>query len=203
MGATTIGALHPDDAAALRAAARDPAAFAALYRRYVDDVYRYLAVKCGADAEDLVADTFVVALRSGTSYRGAGSVKAWLIGIARRKAADFHRSRRPTEPLDAAASLPDPVRTEDVAAQRRERARSRSPRPWCWSPPPSLRRSRRPRTRRASCAMPSAPRCPARPRSRATAAPSAGRAGRARAASARPRRRPSRKRYRRSCRTSS
>jgi RNA polymerase sigma-70 factor (ECF subfamily) len=123
MGATTIDALHPEDAAALRAGARDPAAFAALYRRYADDVYRYLAVKCGADAEDLVADTFVVALGSGESYRGAGPVKAWLIGIARRKAIDLHRSRRPTEPLDAAATLPDPVRTEDVAVRRSELAR--------------------------------------------------------------------------------
>jgi RNA polymerase sigma-70 factor (ECF subfamily) len=124
MGATAISAPHPDDAAALRAGASDPRAFAALYRRYVDDVYRYLVVKCGPqEAEDLVADTFVAALRSGGSYRGTGPAKAWLIGIARRKAVDLQRSRRATEPLDAAASVADPLRTEDVAVRRSELAR--------------------------------------------------------------------------------
>src|SRR5256885_9499058 len=57
MGATTIDALHPEDAAALHAGARDPAAFAALYRRYADDVYRYPPGESGADAEDLGSGT--------------------------------------------------------------------------------------------------------------------------------------------------
>jgi hypothetical protein len=41
--------LSPDDAASVRATAANPVAFAVLYRRYVDDVYRYLLVRSGAD----------------------------------------------------------------------------------------------------------------------------------------------------------
>ena len=51
-----------DDAAFVREAATDPARFGTLYRLYVDDLYRYLLARCGdeTDAEDLVAETFLV-----------------------------------------------------------------------------------------------------------------------------------------------
>lgn len=124
MGAIAVGAPFPDEAAWVRTAAVDPAAFAALYRRYVDDVYRYLVVKSGLEeAEDLVAETFLAAYKAAGSYRGSGAVKAWLIGIARRKAIDAFRARRPSEPLDAALAIADPLLTEDVAIQRSELAR--------------------------------------------------------------------------------
>ncbi len=123
--AAVISASVPAEAAAVRAAARDPAAFAEIYRRYVDDVYRYLLVKSASaeDAEDLVAETFLAALRAAAGYRGSGVVKAWLIGIARRKAVDAHRARRPSLPLETAAAMPDPRRTEELALQRDELAR--------------------------------------------------------------------------------
>ena len=124
MGAITIDAPFPDEAAWVRALAADPAAFAELYRRYVDDVHRYLVTKSGPeDADDLVAETFLAAFRGARSYRGRGAVKAWLIGIARRKAIDAFRARRPVEPLDAALAIADPLRTEDVAIERSELAR--------------------------------------------------------------------------------
>ena len=124
MGAIAIGAPFPDEAAWVRASAADPAAFAELYRRYVDDVHRYLMVKSGPqEAEDLVAETFLAAFRGARSYRGSGPVKAWLIGIARRKAIDALRARRPVEPLNAALAMADPLRTEDVAIERSELAR--------------------------------------------------------------------------------
>jgi RNA polymerase sigma-70 factor (ECF subfamily) len=113
----------PDEAAAVRASAVDPAAFAALYRRYVDDLYRYLLAKSGPDeAEDLMAETFLAAFKAAGSYRGSGTAKAWLIGIARRKAIDAYRSRRRTQPLESVASIADPTRIEDVAIQRMELA---------------------------------------------------------------------------------
>jgi len=87
-------------------------------------VYRYLLVKCRTgEAEDLMAETFLAAFTAAGSYRGSGTVKAWLIGIARRKAIDAYRSRRPTEPLEAAARIADPTGLEDVAIQRVELAR--------------------------------------------------------------------------------
>ena len=125
MGAVAWSAPLGDEAEAVRAAARDPETFAALYRRYVDDVYRYLLVKSRDpfEAEDLVAETFLGALSAARGYRGSGTVKAWLIGIARRKAVDAFRARRPQEPLEAAAAVADPVRVEDVVVARSELAR--------------------------------------------------------------------------------
>jgi RNA polymerase sigma-70 factor (ECF subfamily) len=124
MEAIAVVAPFPDDAASVRATADEPTAFAALYRRYVDDVYRYLLVQCRPDeAEDVLAETFLAALKAAGSYRGTGTVKAWLIGIARRKAIDAYRSRRPSEPLEAAARIADPARLEDIALQRVELAR--------------------------------------------------------------------------------
>ena len=114
-----------DDAALVREAASDPARFGTLYRLYADDLYRYLFSRCGdeTDAEDLVAETFLAAFRSARTYRGTGPVKAWLVGIARRKAADAHRGKRAHLALDAIAALADPVRTDDLALQRVELAR--------------------------------------------------------------------------------
>lgn len=114
-----------DDAALLRDAASEPARFAAVYRLYVDDLYRYLLSRCGdaADAEDLVAETFLAAFRSARGYRGTGPVKAWLVGIARRKAADARRQSRPHVGIEEARQLIDPVRTDDVALRRVELAR--------------------------------------------------------------------------------
>jgi RNA polymerase sigma-70 factor (ECF subfamily) len=114
-----------DDSAFVREAASDPARFGTLYRHYVDDLYRYLLSRCGdeTDAEDLVAETFLAAFRAARAYRGTGPVKAWLVGIARHKAADAHRGKRVHLALDAAFELADPVRTDDLALQRVELAR--------------------------------------------------------------------------------
>jgi RNA polymerase sigma-70 factor (ECF subfamily) len=113
------------DAAFVRDAASDPGRFATLYRLYVDDLYRYLLSRCGdeTDAEDLVSETFLAAFRSARTYRGTGPVKAWLVGIARRKAADAHRGKRAHLALEAAVALADPLRTDDLALQRVELAR--------------------------------------------------------------------------------
>jgi RNA polymerase sigma-70 factor (ECF subfamily) len=88
-----------DPAAETIAAAQagDPEAFAALYRRTVDQVYRYVYWRCGADralAEDLTQETYYRALRRLDTYRpqpGAGFV-GWLVSIAHNLTVDHHRS---------------------------------------------------------------------------------------------------------------
>src|SRR5690606_23373838 len=92
----------PDDAALVRAARGDPAAFAALYRRYVGPVYRYLYSRLGhaAEAEDLTAQVFSEALQALPRYRERKRFAAWLFAIARRRLADHYRRQRPSEPLD-------------------------------------------------------------------------------------------------------
>lgn len=100
-----------DDAALVRAAQADPDAFDALYRRHVDQVYRYCHshVSGHLDAEDLTAQTFLAALQSLSSYDGQGSFAAWLFSIARHKCADHHRwsYANPREPLDGTYGLED------------------------------------------------------------------------------------------------
>lgn len=87
-------------------ARQDPAAFAALYDRYLPHVYRYLytRVSTPADAEDLTSQVFLTALEAMRTFR-PGSFRAWLFGIARRKAADYYRRRAPQVSLEQAAGL--------------------------------------------------------------------------------------------------
>jgi RNA polymerase sigma factor (sigma-70 family) len=97
-----------NDALLVKAARRDPVAFAALYRRYVTPIYRYLYSRVGnaADAEDLTAQTFVAALEGLPGYRERGNFAAWLFTIAHNKAADHHREQHPQLPLDEALDSP-------------------------------------------------------------------------------------------------
>jgi len=97
-----------NDALLVRAARRDPAAFAALYRRYVTPIYRYLYSRVGnaADAEDLTTQTFVAALEGLSGYHERGSFAAWLFTIARNKAADHYRQHTPQLPLHEALDSP-------------------------------------------------------------------------------------------------
>ena len=97
-----------DDAVLVRAAQHDLVAFAALYRRYVTPIYRYLYSRVGnaADAEDLTTQTFVAALEGLPGYRERGNFAAWLFTIAHNKAADHHREQHPHLPLDEALDSP-------------------------------------------------------------------------------------------------
>jgi len=86
-----------DEAALVRAAQQDPAAFAPLYRRYRHRVYAYL---CGRltnaeDAADLTQQVFLQALAALPRYRTRSTpFGVWLFRIARNAAADLHRRNR-------------------------------------------------------------------------------------------------------------
>ena len=56
-----------------------------LYRLYRADLYRYLChlTHNPAEAEDLLSETFLRALKRLQTYRGDCAVKTWLFGIAR------------------------------------------------------------------------------------------------------------------------
>lgn len=115
-----------EDASLVKAARRDPAAFAALYRRYVTPIYRYLysRVGNGADAEDLTAQVFTEALEGLPRYRERGNFAAWLFTIARHKATDHHRQQRShlslNEALDSPVEGADPLAhvVQEEALQR-------------------------------------------------------------------------------------
>jgi RNA polymerase sigma factor (sigma-70 family) len=78
----------------LLASVEDAAAFAAFYRRYVDAVLAYFAVRTRRPevAADLTAETFAAALRGVRRYRRRQEpAAAWLFAIARNKLADAAR----------------------------------------------------------------------------------------------------------------
>jgi RNA polymerase sigma-70 factor (ECF subfamily) len=82
---------------AIRAARPD--AFQRLVEREVDPVFRlaYRILGNSQDAEDVVQDTFVIAYRSIDTFRGEGSIGAWLRSIAARLAVR-HATRRSSAP---------------------------------------------------------------------------------------------------------
>jgi RNA polymerase sigma-70 factor, ECF subfamily len=109
----------PDpDLAAVLAAQADRAAFATLYRRYLDRVYAYAFYQLDDhhDAEDATERTFLAAMRALPAFRDEGATfRAWLFRIAHNTIANAHRTRarRRVEPLpepfDPAAPNADPA----------------------------------------------------------------------------------------------
>ncbi|MEO8509790.1 MAG: RNA polymerase sigma factor [Chloroflexota bacterium] len=84
------------DAADVVAAQQDRAAFAVLYRRYLDRVYGYAYQQLGDhhDAEDATERTFLDAMRGIERYRDGGAgFRPWLFRIAHNTVSNLHRSR--------------------------------------------------------------------------------------------------------------
>jgi RNA polymerase sigma-70 factor (ECF subfamily) len=101
------------DLADVRAAQAAQAAFATLYRRYLDRVYGYAFYQLGDhhDAEDATERTFLAALRALPEFRDQGSTfRAWLFRIAHNTIANAHRSRirRRADPLPDSFERPAP-----------------------------------------------------------------------------------------------
>jgi RNA polymerase sigma factor (sigma-70 family) len=77
---------HPEtsDEVLAALAAEDFEAFAELYRRYLNPVYRFLRSQTPSEAvaEDLTAHVFFKALSSAATFRGDGTYKSWIFRIA-------------------------------------------------------------------------------------------------------------------------
>jgi RNA polymerase sigma-70 factor (ECF subfamily) len=86
----------------IAAARRDPQKFGELYALYAQPVYRYLYSRIGSivDAEDVTAQTFLVALEHLPNYRHDGYFASWLFSIARSRAMDYFRQQRNETSLD-------------------------------------------------------------------------------------------------------
>jgi RNA polymerase sigma-70 factor (ECF subfamily) len=100
--AVAVPVNEPPSDAALVVAARegDRAAFAALYERYARMVHGLLLARVPAsEADDLVQDVFLQALRRLHSLREPAAFGGWLAMIARNRAHDFFRRSRETEEL--------------------------------------------------------------------------------------------------------
>jgi RNA polymerase sigma factor (sigma-70 family) len=75
-----------DDAAVIRDSLADPERFAILVRRHAPAIQRYIARRIGPEAaEDVAAETFLVAFRQRAGYADDGrDCLPWLYGIATR-----------------------------------------------------------------------------------------------------------------------
>jgi len=96
-------ATEEDDSLILAAAAGDRGAFGELYVRYARMVHGILLARVPPrDAEDLVQDVFVSAMRQLRGLRTAAAFRGWLAAIARNRAMDYFRGNWRNAPLDEA-----------------------------------------------------------------------------------------------------
>ncbi|MDI3340942.1 MAG: sigma-70 family RNA polymerase sigma factor [Sphaerobacter sp.] len=122
-GATPQDAV--DEEALVERARRDPRAFAVLYARYADPVYRFCYRRLGEveAAEDATSQVFLKALAALPRYR-AGSFRSWLFTIAYHVVADRYRERRPDRLPDTTPEPIDPGLTPEEALLHSEAHRS-------------------------------------------------------------------------------
>lgn len=96
----------------------DPQAFAALYDRYFECVYRYCYHRLGSReaAEDAASQVFLHVLVALPRYQERGTFRNWLFTIAHNQIVNRERERQPSWTLDAAGEHPDPTPLpEDLA----------------------------------------------------------------------------------------
>lgn len=86
------------------AAAGDRTAFGELYVRYARMVHGILLGRVPPDeAEDMVQDVFISAMKQLAGLRTAGAFAGWLAAIARNRAMDYFRGSRERVPLSEEA----------------------------------------------------------------------------------------------------
>lgn len=95
--------VRDDDRLVCAAAAGDRAAFGEIYVRYARMVHAILLARVPhADADDLVQDVFLSAMKQLRGLRTAAAFRGWLCAIARNRAIDYFRGVRAETPLEDA-----------------------------------------------------------------------------------------------------
>jgi len=86
----------------IKSARKDPTQFALIFEKYGDRIFSYLFshTRHQQEAEDITAQTFLVAMESIQQYRGDGHFCAWLFWIARNKLMDYFRQSRHVSSLE-------------------------------------------------------------------------------------------------------
>jgi RNA polymerase sigma-70 factor, ECF subfamily len=116
--------LRPDSIAPLVLAGQHREALAQCAREHGHVLGRLCMALLGsqADADEATQETLLRAHRAMPTYRGEGSVKAWLCGIARHVCAHMLESRRRGRELAELVPVPDDGEARDHFANR-QRAR--------------------------------------------------------------------------------
>jgi RNA polymerase sigma factor (sigma-70 family) len=115
--------LFPDERLVRRAVAGDRRAFAAIYRRYQQDLYRFslAIVRDPEDAADALQSTMVKAMRALPGEERQIQLKPWLYRIAHNESVELLRRRRAYVPdSDVPTLAPGP----HEEAERRARLRA-------------------------------------------------------------------------------
>ena len=101
----------------------DQRAFAAIYRRYHQSLYRYCLAIVGnsQDAQDALQNTMVKVLRALPGEERRIELKPWLYRIAHNESIELLRRRRETGQLDAELAAPGPGLAEEAASRERLR----------------------------------------------------------------------------------
>jgi RNA polymerase sigma-70 factor (ECF subfamily) len=103
-----------------QAAAGDPAAFGALYERFLEPIYRYFYYRTGqvAEAEDLTEQVFLRAWQTVSRFRWQGRpFLAWLYRVAHNLHVNHVRARRLDVPLDENARAHQTIADPHAARQ--------------------------------------------------------------------------------------
>ena len=117
-----------DEALVAACAVTDSAALGTLFDRHHRRVHRFLCRVSGvdgADAEDLLQDTFTELWRSSTRYRGDAPALTWIFGIAANVARHHIRAsvRRTRATVSLSEQPSGPSERPDDTAARREAIR--------------------------------------------------------------------------------
>ncbi|MET8159294.1 RNA polymerase sigma factor [Sphaerisporangium sp. NPDC005289] len=85
-----------DDSTVIARSLEQPEMFAVVFDRHADEMFRYAARRLGAElAEDVVAETFLVAFRQRARYDLARpDARPWLYGITTNVASQHRRAER-------------------------------------------------------------------------------------------------------------
>ena len=121
--AAGLGRWQSDERLTRRACGGDERAFAAIFRRYHQPLYRFcLAIVADPeDAQDALQNTMVKVMRALPGEERTIELKPWLYRIAHTEAIDLRPRRRETRQLDVEQAAPGYGVAEDAVTRERLR----------------------------------------------------------------------------------
>ena len=134
LDAPASGPTCDDEELTRRAAAGDPAVFGELIQCYSERILHAVQARCGnpEDAQDVLQDTYVAAMRYLPQFRGEATVRGWLYRLAFSACTKRRRGRKNDPKLHVSVSPPAdaeggaPVQLEDDADPEHEAAVSQA-----------------------------------------------------------------------------
>lgn len=97
----------------------DQEAFARLYDRYVESIYRFVFLKLPSRemAEDVAAETFLKCWQYIQNQHTVGNIRALLYRIARNLVVDIYRKTNPNHALDVSVTFEPAVASSDIEGE--------------------------------------------------------------------------------------